>query len=123
MNTKTSAFGIVYLNALIAGPVTVALALATGEAADIAAYPHLYSSAFWAAFLTVSCLGLLLTFSSTLCTTHNSPLATSITGNVKDVVSARVAALLRSATPLPPTLRTHRPRRPWVGCSLPTGPQ
>ena len=57
--------------------------LPQGEFETAAAFPHLRDSGFLAGFCLSSCMGLLLTYSSVLSTTHNSPLATSVTGNVK----------------------------------------
>jgi hypothetical protein len=54
-SSKTSAFGMVFLNAVIAGPITAVLALAFGELKYMAEFPHLSSASFWAAFLIVSC--------------------------------------------------------------------
>jgi hypothetical protein len=51
-------------------------------------------SSFWVALVAASVMGLLLSYSSLLCTTYNSPLTTSVTGNAKDVVLTVVGALL-----------------------------
>jgi hypothetical protein len=37
-----------------------------------------------------SALGVLMTYSTVLCNSYNSPLATSVTGNTKDVVSTLI---------------------------------
>lgn len=89
-------FGIMYYQALTALPVCVVLSLATGEMPTLMAFEHLWDAAFWMAFILASVMGLLLSYSSLLCTTHNSPLATSITGNLKDVVITVAGAIMFS---------------------------
>jgi hypothetical protein len=39
-----------------------------------------------------SLLGVLMTYSTVLCNSYNSPLATSITGNTKDIVSTLIGS-------------------------------
>jgi hypothetical protein len=39
-------------------------------------------------------MGPVLTYSSMLCTVHNSPLATSVTGNIKDIATTILGAVL-----------------------------
>jgi hypothetical protein len=86
-------FGVMYFQALTALPACATLALLTGEMGTLAAFPHRADPSFWAAFIAASIMGLVLSYSSLLCTTHNSPLATSITGNAKDVVITIIGAI------------------------------
>jgi solute carrier family 35 len=86
-------FGTMYYQALTALPACIFLSLATGEARTLMAYPYLFDVTFWVGFFLASGLGLLLSYSSLLCTTLNSPLATSITGNAKDVVLTVAGAI------------------------------
>ena len=52
------------------------------------------SSNFYFVYFLSLCSGIILTFSQNLCTTVNSPIATSITGNVKDVLLTFVALII-----------------------------
>lgn len=93
-NSKVNTFSMIYFNALIALPLTLALAVATGELATLANYQYNTDAGFWAGAAIASCMGLLLTYSSLLSTTYNSALATSITGNAKDVATTIFGAIL-----------------------------
>jgi len=57
--------------------------LLQGEFKTAAAFAHFYDPKFILGFAASSGMGLLLTYSSVLSTTFNSPLATSVTGNIK----------------------------------------
>lgn len=87
---KITTFGIVYYNALIAAPLTAICLLLNGELGKFANYPRLGETGFWVGFIVSCFMGLLLTYSSMLSTTYNSPLATSITGNAKDVLTTAI---------------------------------
>ena len=77
---KLSPFGTLYYNAMLAAPLAMALSAATGELGYIASFPSLYDGRFQAGFLISSVMGLLLTYTSVLCTTHAGPLGASMTG-------------------------------------------
>lgn len=49
---------------------------------------------FFIALLTTSFMGCLLTFSQSLCINVNSPIATSVTGNCKDILATLVGLLV-----------------------------
>jgi hypothetical protein len=53
------------------------------ELGELASFPHALNPTFWFNFLVSALMGPVITYSSILCTTYNSPLATTITGNVK----------------------------------------
>ena len=88
--SKLSTVGIVYANALIAAPLALLLLIATGEVDKIAGFRYVDSGVFWAGFFVSSIMGFFLTFTSILSTTYNSPLATSITGNAKDIATTAI---------------------------------
>lgn len=88
--TGMSTFGLVYLIAVISAPLTLALSLVTGEFERIASFPALGDRSFLFGFLVSSAMGLVLMYSSALCTTYNSPLASSITGQLKDVLTTSI---------------------------------
>lgn len=93
---KMTALGIVYCQAALSAPIALFLLLASGEVATVRAFPHLDEGAFLGG-LALSCsMGIVLSFSSMLSTTFNSPLATSITGNVKDIGTTLIGGLLFS---------------------------
>jgi len=92
--TKLGALGTLYYTSLTALPLSLLMAAVFGEFSTLAAFPHLYDSGFWFGFGVALSLGPLLTYSSILCTTYNSPLAMSITGNIKDVASTVLGAVL-----------------------------
>jgi solute carrier family 35 protein len=87
-------WSIMYYQALTALPACLVLGVATGEVQTLLAFPYLGDAGFWLGFFLVSVMGLLLSYASLLSTTVNSPLATSITGNVKDVVLTVVGAIV-----------------------------
>jgi drug/metabolite transporter (DMT)-like permease len=91
--TKMSAFGIVYVSAIIATPLTAVLAVVTGEIDKVAAFPHLADPRFVFGFFVSCGMGLVLSYSSMLSTTYNSPLATSVTGNAKDIATTTIGWL------------------------------
>ena len=84
---KLSVFGILYVNALVATPLAFALSAATGELAYVASFPHLRDPGFLAGFATSASMGVVLTYTAVLCTTHVSPIGYSMTGNFKDVAA------------------------------------
>lgn len=89
-----STFGIVYCNACVAAPITFAFALLTGEFDKLAGFKYLTSPDFLFGFCVCSAMGLLITYSSMLSVTYNSPLATSITGNTKDVLTTMIGWII-----------------------------
>jgi hypothetical protein len=77
----------------VALPLSAALAVVTGELPALAAFPHLGDPKFLGSLLLASSMGLALTYTSVLSTTYNSPLATSVTGNVKDLATTLLGAM------------------------------
>jgi solute carrier family 35 protein len=92
--TKLGAVGTLYYTSLTALPLSLLMALVFGEFETLLAFKHLHDGGFWFGFAVALSLGPLLTYSSILCTTYNSPLAMSITGNIKDLASTILGALL-----------------------------
>jgi solute carrier family 35 protein len=97
-------FGIVLYNAYVGLPVALLGAALTGELGYIARYPHLWEPGFLVAVTSASLLGVFMSYIVFLCTTVNSPLATSVTGNMKDVLSTVLAMALFSG--FQPTVNT-----------------
>jgi solute carrier family 35 protein len=89
-----NAWGVLYYNALTAAPLAAVLAVVSGElTALMTTFPHASSPSFWAGFAVSAAMGPLITYSTTLSTTHNSPLATSVTGNIKDIATTVIGAV------------------------------
>jgi solute carrier family 35 protein len=102
--TGIKGFGVVLYNALIALPICLVGAVVTGEFEYLwgagSPFKYGYDPVFWTAVLIASILGVYMSYIVFLCTTVNSPLATSITGNMKDIGATIVAALVfRDFTP------------------------
>lgn len=92
--TGVQGFGLVLYNGLTALPICLMLVLFQGEVAYVAAYPHLTNPAFLVSVIGASALGCFMTYIVLLCATVNSPLVTSVTGNVKDIASTVIGAVL-----------------------------
>lgn len=93
-STKLGATGTLFYTSMTALPICIVLVFITGEVPTLMAFPHLHHSGFLFGFAVSLALGPLLTYSSILCTTYNSPLAMSITGNAKDIASTLLGAIL-----------------------------
>lgn len=91
---KLTAFSILYYNAWTALPLSLLLSLATGEFNALQTFEYRFDVTFWSNFAIACAMGPLLTYSSMLSTTYNSPLATSITGNCKDVATTILGAIM-----------------------------
>ena len=85
--TGIKSFGLLFYNSIIALPLTFLASVAAGELGPVLAFPHWSDPAFLVGLAVSSLMGVVLTFAIFLCTTVNSPLATSVTGNMKDIVS------------------------------------
>ncbi|CAE7863829.1 unnamed protein product, partial [Symbiodinium sp. KB8] len=92
-NAITAGFGMVYYNSLVALPLSLLCMVIFGEVQYLAAYER-YSISLAIAVVAASSLGVIMTFAVFWCTTTNSPVVTSVTGNVKDVISTFVGAAL-----------------------------
>jgi len=86
-------FGIMYYQALTALPACITISILRGEIQELMIFPYLTSISFWLALFCASIMGLILSYASLLSTTLNSPLATSITGNAKDVILTVAGAI------------------------------
>lgn len=90
----------------IALPLTAFIGIATGELPKLLSFPHLSSPAFAGALFAASAMGLALTYTSVLCTTYNSPLAT------RCVLRAGCrSSIIPFRSPPPVALRLHPSRR------------
>jgi hypothetical protein len=90
---KLDALGVLYYNSMTAFPLSLFLAFALGEVSALGSYPYRADPGFLIAIAVCTCMGPLITYSTILCTTYNSALTTSITGNVKDIGLTIIGAL------------------------------
>jgi hypothetical protein len=93
-HARLGALGTLYYNAMTAFPLALLCAAVFGEFSALRHFHYVRDPAFWINFCICAGMGPLITYSSILCTTFNSPLATSITGNVKDLGLTVAGALL-----------------------------
>jgi len=97
---RLTRFGLTYYNACVALPLCVVLAAAGGEFQYVARHPQIGSPGMLLALFGASALGVLMNWVTFLAVTQTSPLATSITGNVKDIFATFLgAAIFRDFTP------------------------
>lgn len=78
-------WGLMHHNALLSiVPLTLAFVI-SGEPARIATFAHLDAAGFWAGLVACSCGSVVLQFATQITAGRVSPLATSVTGNMKGV--------------------------------------
>jgi solute carrier family 35 protein len=91
---KVTRFGLTFYNACIALPLCVLLSIANDEPKYLLNHPHIGNPLFLFALLGASCLGVLMNWVTFLAITMTSPLATSVTGNVKDIGGTFLGAMI-----------------------------
>mmetsp|Transcript_7178 Transcript_7178/g.10600 ORF Transcript_7178/g.10600 Transcript_7178/m.10600 type:complete len:299 (+) Transcript_7178:36-932(+) len=79
-----------YYNAMLGLPLVCILAYCTEEHISYSMHPYTGHLSFKIALGLACLVGFFCNIAVFLCTTHNSPMATTITGNMKDVVSMLV---------------------------------
>jgi solute carrier family 35 len=88
-------FGLLYYNNVLSLPLMLAyIVLCTTEIAGVAAYPRLAEPQFWAFLLVSASQATVLNIAIFMCTKVNSPLATTVTGQAKDLVTVSVGLFL-----------------------------
>ena len=83
-------FGLMYYNNIQSLPLVVLLCWFNGDFDTLASYKYRYDVGFWVCFLFQSGLAFLLNYSIFLCTNINSALATSVTGQIKNIATTAV---------------------------------
>lgn len=83
-------FGLMYYNNLQSLPLVIILCYFWGDFDYLMTYPLLSDTGFWICFLFQSALAFLLNYSIFLCTNVNSALATSVTGQIKNIATTAV---------------------------------
>jgi solute carrier family 35 len=93
--SKLDTFGLLYYNNVLSLPLMVGyLLLFTNERAGVLAYPRLGDVTFWTFLLVSAAQATVLNLAIFLCTKVNSPLATAVTGQVKDLITVSVGLFL-----------------------------
>lgn len=77
-----------YLNSLLALPVVLAMSYWFGDFDRLWEYEYIHNTGFLFLFFISCCLAFALNYSMFQCTSVNSPLTTSITGQTKNVALA-----------------------------------
>ncbi|CAN8064439.1 unnamed protein product [Agarophyton chilense] len=94
-------FSLLYLNNLISFPLMLSyLLLFSNELAQVPHYKHFYDAKFWAFLLFSAAQATLLNVAIFLCTRLNSPLATTVTGQMKDFVTVGFGLFVFGDVPL-----------------------
>ena len=83
-------FGLMYYNNIQSLPLVVLLCWLNGDFEVLSNYKYRYDMGFWICFLFQSGLAFLLNYSIFLCTNINSALATSVTGQIKNIATTAV---------------------------------
>lgn len=83
--------GVLFLNSVASLPFLVLLSIVTGEIRTITSYEYLYSFHFQVAFFGAAILAFALNYFIFWCTAANSPLTTSVTGQVKNALCTFVS--------------------------------
>jgi len=104
LDTKLASdtFGVLYYNSLLSIPVLAFLALIFGEVSALPSFPFWGDVYFQFSFIASAVMSFLMNYSTYWCTEVNSALTTSVTGQVKNVLSSFVALSMfgMRATPL-----------------------
>lgn len=104
LDTKLASdtFGVLYYNSVISIPFLLVLVVLSGEVFSLGSYTYWTSLAFQTSFLISACMSFLMNYSTYWCTEVNSALTTSVTGQVKNVLSSFVALSMfgMKATPM-----------------------
>lgn len=93
-NTGIKAFGLMYYNALLSLPMTLVCLPFIDPINQLSSFEHWVELKFLISLLASSLLGVVLVYATTLCSTYNSPVATSVTGNIKDLLLTVLGYLL-----------------------------
>lgn len=91
--SMSEAENLFYMNAW-ALPTSLVTAYATGEADAMMEFEGFGSTYFWVFFILSAVQGLILNYAIVLCTDINSPLATSVTGQIKTILQDVFGVLL-----------------------------
>lgn len=91
--TGCGEFEMMFYNNIESIPIVLVIVLLF-EAKDVVHYEHLFNFGFILCFLMSSVLAFLLNWFIFLCSTVNSPLTTSVTGQIKAIVSTIIGLFI-----------------------------
>jgi hypothetical protein len=83
-------FGLMWYNNMQSLPIAFGICWFNGDFSEVMSYPYLYDWDFLVCFVFQSALAFLLNYSIFLCTKVNSALATSVTGQIKNIATTAV---------------------------------
>ncbi|KAM9954497.1 hypothetical protein ACTFIW_003096 [Dictyostelium discoideum] len=92
--SNMSTYDMLYYNSVLSLPITIFLMIVNQEIEYFQTFEHLYDSSFQAYFILSIFLGFFLNFCIFFCTSVNSPLTTSVTGQVKNIASTIIGAMV-----------------------------
>ncbi|CAG9316015.1 unnamed protein product [Blepharisma stoltei] len=92
-DSKNGAFAQLYYTAILSIPFILISIYYTKENVSLQSNPYLNSSEFLICLVVAGCMAFNNNFGCFLCATQNSPMATTVTGNVKDIVSVFIGLL------------------------------
>lgn len=94
-STKLDTFGLLYYNNVLSLPLMAAYILCfTSELQDVVSFPRLHEPRFWAFLLFSASQATVLNLAIFFCTKVNSPLATTVTGQAKDLITVSVGLFI-----------------------------
>ncbi|KAN0031498.1 hypothetical protein ACTFIV_005362 [Dictyostelium citrinum] len=89
-----STYDMLYYNSVLSLPITIFLMIVNQEVEYFQTFEHLYDRSFQVYFILSIFLGFFLNFCIFFCTSVNSPLTTSVTGQVKNIASTIIGAMV-----------------------------
>eukprot|EP00744_Colponema_vietnamica_P008014 GILI01011461.1.p1 GENE.GILI01011461.1~~GILI01011461.1.p1 ORF type:complete len:329 (-),score=18.11 GILI01011461.1:58-996(-) len=94
--TSMNSFGLLFFNAIVSLPLVILCAFMCGEVSSVLRFEYWSDPVFCFTLFISSIVGVVLSYAIFLCSIINSPLATSVTGNIKDIVSTFLGFVLFS---------------------------
>ncbi|KAK5583269.1 hypothetical protein RB653_004860 [Dictyostelium firmibasis] len=89
-----STYDMLYYNSVLSLPITIFLMIVNQEVEYFQTFEHLYDRSFQVYFILSIFLGFFLNFCIFFCTSVNSPLTTSVTGQIKNIASTIIGAII-----------------------------
>lgn len=93
--TGLDTFGLLYYNNVLSLPLMLfTLVFFTSEPMGVLRYPRLHDWRFWLFLIVSAAQATLLNVAIFLCTRINSPLATAVTGQIKDIATVSLGLVM-----------------------------
>ncbi|KAK8793366.1 hypothetical protein WA158_004725 [Blastocystis sp. Blastoise] len=93
-NTGIRSIQLMFVNSVLSIPTLAVVSMISGEFTSMLHFEGWAYTGFQIGITISSLMGVVMVFSTILCSTYNSPVATSVTGNIKDVVLTVAGAIL-----------------------------